>query len=124
MFADGTLFYPKNSTELRPDDLATLETVACSARATENRVVVEGFASADERDSERLSLRRAIGVKDLLVEYGVKSEQIAISAHGAQLPIASDGDTAGRAKNRRVDFTAGQIGPTHCGGMHRSQPRT
>ncbi|REN05281.1 hypothetical protein DSI41_25215, partial [Mycobacterium tuberculosis] len=70
MLAEGALYYLKDSTELQPNDLVTLQSVACDAKATGNRVTLEGNASSDEKHPDQLSLRRAIDVKDRLIRHG------------------------------------------------------
>lgn len=49
-----------------------------------------------------LSLRRAEAVRDALIGHGIAPSRIAVSGEGAAVPVASNDDAAGRARNRRV----------------------
>lgn len=50
-----------------------------------------------------LSLERAAHTRDYLTARGVNPARIAIDGRGEREPIASNDDTAGRARNRRVE---------------------
>lgn len=124
VLAEGALYYLKDSTELQPNDLVTLQSVACDAKATGNRVTLEGNASSDEKHPDQLSLRRAIDVKDRLIRHGVHSDQIAIAAYGVKRPTVSNELPEGRALNRVLFFSAGPVSSGECSKMIRSFPRT
>jgi outer membrane protein OmpA-like peptidoglycan-associated protein len=67
-------------------------------------VVVQGFtdSSGSPQSNQELSERRALAVKDFLIERGVNGRRIAAIGHGEQYPIASNGFEDGRRRNRRV----------------------
>ena len=83
---------------------------------------IAGHSDSAGSDTANLaaSRRRADAVRDWLVEHGVAEDRITVVAFGEQNPIAPnalpDGkpDTAGRAKNRRVELTIApsQAAPT------------
>lgn len=66
------------------------------------RIAGHTDATGSPEANRSLSLRRAEAVRDALVERGVGLARIAVSGEGAALPVASNDDAAGRARNRRV----------------------
>jgi outer membrane protein OmpA-like peptidoglycan-associated protein len=66
------------------------------------RVAGHTDATGSPEANRSLSLRRAEAVRDALVERGIALSRIAVSGEGAGLPVASNDDAAGRARNRRV----------------------
>ena len=54
--------------------------------------------------NETLSTHRAQAVKDVLLEHGVKPDQVLTEGFGESKPIASNKSPSGRAKNRRVEL--------------------
>jgi outer membrane protein OmpA-like peptidoglycan-associated protein len=67
-------------------------------------VVVQGFtdSSGAPRYNQELSERRALAVKDILIQRGVNGRRVAAIGHGESYPIASNGFEDGRRRNRRV----------------------
>jgi outer membrane protein OmpA-like peptidoglycan-associated protein len=53
--------------------------------------------------NETLSQNRAQAVKDILLQNGVNSNQVATEGFGESKPVASNTTRAGQAKNRRVE---------------------
>ncbi|MBX2799378.1 MAG: OmpA family protein [Myxococcales bacterium] len=70
-------------------------------------VQVEGHTDSDGGDSYnlRLSQARALAVVEFLVGAGVSQSRVQAKGFGESLPIASNDTTAGKAQNRRVEFT-------------------
>ena len=58
-----------------------------------------------EPDNVKLSLNRAESVIAKLVELGVSKSQLNAKGLGSSKPVASNDDLAGRAKNRRIEFS-------------------
>ena len=52
----------------------------------------------------KLSDKRALEVKEYLMEKGVKKERIVTTPYGSTLPIAPNTTPEGRQKNRRVEI--------------------
>lgn len=70
-------------------------------------VTIEGHTDyiASNEYNMKLSKRRAEAVKAKLIELGVEPSRIVETiAKGEEEPIADNGTTEGRAKNRRVEF--------------------
>jgi outer membrane protein OmpA-like peptidoglycan-associated protein len=71
------------------------------------RAEVEGHTDSigDDNYNQRLSERRAMAVRDLLVdEYGVAASQVTAVGRGETMPLASNKSAEGRNANRRVDL--------------------
>jgi len=58
-----------------------------------------------ESDNVKLSASRAESVVTKLVELGVSKSQLSAQGLGSSKPVASNDDLAGRAKNRRIEFS-------------------
>ena len=71
------------------------------------RVKLEGYADSSGSATYNLNLgrRRAQAVRDFLVKYGARTDQIGIGAHGEQHPAADNALRTGRWMNRRVEIT-------------------
>lgn len=67
-------------------------------------VYVEGHADnqSTRYDARRRSERRALQVRDYMVERGVEPNMILVDYHGSQFPVASNDTAEGRAQNRRT----------------------
>lgn len=68
------------------------------------RVRVDGHTDASGKDSynEQLSLRRAKSVAKVLMQVGMKEENIQLRGLGSSEPVASNDTATGRTENRRV----------------------
>ncbi|KXX68793.1 OmpA family protein [Flammeovirga sp. SJP92] len=56
--------------------------------------------------NKKLSLQRAVAVKNELIKNGVKSERLETIGWGSEKPIAPNDSEVGRLKNRRVSIKA------------------
>ena len=72
------------------------------------RVKVDGHADASVLDKSSVSLRRAEGVRNALVRYGVKAARIEVNGYGDTFPIARDDSPEARAANNRVVITVSE----------------
>lgn len=71
------------------------------------KLIVAGHTDSrgPETDNVKLSLDRAESVIAKLVELGVGKSQLSGEGLGSSKPVASNDDLAGRAKNRRIEFS-------------------
>ncbi len=71
------------------------------------RIEISGHTDSigDPEYNKDLSRRRAEAVKSYLVENGIKPERVETRGAGMDEPVASNTSAAGRAKNRRIEFT-------------------
>jgi chemotaxis protein MotB len=104
LFGEGDATLTGNARE-------TLGTVAGLLKDDTHAIEVEGHTdttpirNAAFPSNWELSAVRASSVVRLFVESGVLERRLAAVGRGANLPIASNDDPAGRARNRRVAIT-------------------
>jgi outer membrane protein OmpA-like peptidoglycan-associated protein len=92
---------------LKPDSQAQLTQLGdILSKYPKDRIRVEGFtdSSGGKSFNQLLSQQRAQTVVNVLVQRGVKSEQITAQGLGTSAPLASNTSANGRAKNRRVEL--------------------
>ncbi len=98
-----------NSAELTPVGEELLdEIVDALAQFPEVGVEIGGHADSqgDDADNLALSERRARSVKVYLVDRGIDGDRLAVVGYGETRPIADNSTAEGRARNRRIEFTA------------------
>jgi flagellar motor protein MotB len=112
----GSVLFAVNSDELRPDGQELLKTLVPALQvylgSRDELLMVSGFTDdqpvlADNRrfdDNLELSAQRALTVTRALIEAGMPSSRVFSAAFGAEQPVASNADEAGRASNRRVEL--------------------
>ena len=57
-----------------------------------------------EELNNRLSMDRAVNVRDYLRNHGVDQGRMIVNGRGEQQPVASNDNAIGRAQNRRVEI--------------------
>lgn len=103
-----SVFYPvdKMHVERNEDRAVLLAHARFLAEHPEQKVRIEGHC--DERGSNEynlaLGLRRAEGVKKLLLLGGAKTDQIETVSYGEEKPKAAGHDEASWSRNRRTDL--------------------
>jgi len=72
----------------------------------DRNVLIEGHTDNVGSDKYNLELsgRRADSVRNALVELDIDASRIQSAGLGSSIPVASNDDDAGRAKNRRVEI--------------------
>jgi outer membrane protein OmpA-like peptidoglycan-associated protein len=60
--------------------------------------------TGDPAANKKLSLDRAIVVKEIMIKSGIAEGRIATDGYGQEKPIASNDTEAGRAQNRRTEL--------------------
>ena len=112
----GSVLFPVNSDELRPEGRALLQSLVHPLRVylgeRNEMLMVSGFTddkpvTENNRrftDNLELSAQRALTVTRALIEEGMPSSQVFAAAFGAEQPVASNGSEQGRALNRRVEM--------------------
>jgi len=113
----GSVLFAFNSAELQPEGRQLLGSLAgplaTYLSARDEMLMVSGFT--DDRqvrdggrakfvDNWELAAQRALTVTRALIEDGVPSPAVFAAAFGAEQPVASNADAAGRALNRRVEM--------------------
>ncbi|WP_326542951.1 OmpA family protein [Pseudorhodoferax sp.] len=113
----GSVLFAFNSAELQPEGrqlLASLAAPLATYLAARDQVLmVSGFTDDRQvRDGSRagfadnweLSAQRALTVMRALIADGLPAPAVFAAAFGAEQPVASNADAAGRALNRRVEL--------------------
>ncbi len=112
----GNVLFLLNSDALQDEGRALMRELAPALSAylvaRDEILMVSGFT--DDRpvlggnrryaDNWELSAQRALTVTRALIEAGVPADAVFAAAFGAQQPVSSNEDEAGRARNRRVEI--------------------
>ena len=108
---NASVLFGEGDAALAGNGRETLGTVAGLLKDDSHAIEVEGhtdntpIASAAFPSNWELSAVRASSVVRLFVESGVAEGRLAAVGRGANQPLASNDDPAGRARNRRVAVT-------------------
>lgn len=112
----GSLLFALNSDQLQPQGRDLLKSLAgpltVYLRSHDEILMVSGFTDDQQvrtgsrhfADNWELSAQRALTVMRALIDAGVPAQSVFAAAFGAQQPVSSNADDAGRAKNRRVEI--------------------
>lgn len=112
----GSVLFALNSDQLQPEGRDVLRSLAVPLsdylRTRDEVLMVSGFTDDRQvRDSNRqfadnweLSAQRALTVTRALIAEGMPAGSVFAAAFGAEQPVASNADEAGRASNRRVEM--------------------
>jgi OOP family OmpA-OmpF porin len=99
--------FKTGSAELTPESITVLARVANSLTKNPDVIIeVRGHTDAQgaTEANRDLSQRRAIAVREVLIQMGVPSTHITAVGFGEDQPIADNATAEGRAKNRRVEL--------------------
>jgi outer membrane protein OmpA-like peptidoglycan-associated protein len=101
------IYFDSGAATLKPESLPALQEIATSfAHLGVEQMLIEGHTDdrgTEERNVE-LSQARADSVRAQLIELGVPADALRAEGFGSSRPVAPNTTSAGRAKNRRVDF--------------------
>jgi outer membrane protein OmpA-like peptidoglycan-associated protein len=103
----GDVLFATAKTELLPGAMATIEKLASFlAEYPDKTLLVEGHTDNVGSDAynQDLSERRAISVRNALIQAGVEGSRIDTIGLGESRPITDNSTSAGRLKNRRVEI--------------------
>lgn len=106
-FATETVHFDFDKASIKANDIAKVEKVASHLKSNPtHRVRVEGHC--DERGTEEynrsLGERRALAVREKLIQFGVSYERIRTMSYGEDTPVAFGHDEASWSQNRRGVF--------------------
>jgi OOP family OmpA-OmpF porin len=93
---------------LRPESLSTLDAatkVFAQYPDVRLRISVHTDNLGQAADNRALSGRRANALRDYLIDRGIAAGRVEARGAGQEEPIASNANEAGRAANRRVEFS-------------------
>lgn len=97
-----------SSDRIKPSSFEVLDDIVDIMEANpQYKLYIAGYASSDGDDDENLKLSkdRAASVRKYIEEKGIASSRLRSEGFGEANPIADNSTSAGRAKNRRVEFT-------------------
>jgi outer membrane protein OmpA-like peptidoglycan-associated protein len=103
----GDVLFSTGKTELLPGAMTTIDKLASFLREYPAKtVLVEGHTDnvGSNAYNQDLSERRAISVKNALIQAGVDGSRIDTTGLGESQPITDNTTSAGRLKNRRVEI--------------------
>ncbi|MCG7944740.1 MAG: OmpA family protein, partial [Candidatus Thiodiazotropha taylori] len=103
----GDVLFSSGKTDLLPGAMSTIDKLASFlGEYPEKTVLIEGHTDNVGTDEYNLDLseRRALSVKEALVQVGVDASRIDTLGLGESTPITDNTTAAGRLKNRRVEI--------------------
>ncbi len=98
--------FRSGSAQLTAGSIGVLAEVASSLRAWPDKSIeIRGHTdnTGIAENNRELSQRRAMSVRDSLIQMGISPSRISAVGYGEDFPIADNGTSAGRAENRRVE---------------------
>jgi OOP family OmpA-OmpF porin len=96
-----------NSARLKSESYPVLfHAVQVLLQNPDMRIEIQGHTDniGTEKGNERLSLKRAVSVKNYLAARGVSANRMTTVGYGEANPIADNKTAQGRAMNRRIEF--------------------
>ncbi len=101
------LYFVSGKDELAPESLLTIAHIKAElARRPVPEITVEGHTDrvGSVEANDRLALKRAEMMRQLLMEQGVKVEAIEVAGRGEREPLVPTADEVPEARNRRVEI--------------------
>ena len=108
---DTSIRFQNASAEILPESARVLSKLALAARQCDGfKITIAGHTDSvgSAALNQSLSEARARAVVAWLVENGADTEQMTARGFGETKPIANNQTPAGRARNRRIDFSIDQ----------------
>src|SRR5262245_13746376 len=106
-FVFDNLNFETGSTKLTQDSIPTVNSLVAILKAHPAVVIrLEGHTdnTGDAASNKKLSLDRAVAVKEIIIAGGIADTRIGTDGYGEEKPIASNQTEEGRAKNRRTEL--------------------
>lgn len=101
------LLFAPGSAELTPTARKLLLRVGEVLSFATSDVYISGHtdsAPGGRMDNFTLSTERALSVLGVFVEHGLPQQRFSVAGYGPEMPMGSNDNEAGRAKNRRVEI--------------------
>ena len=111
----GDVLFNVDQSNLTAGGMQILQKLADVMREHPDRnVMVEGFtdSTGSEEHNLVLSQRRAESVRSALMNMGIEGTRISTRGYGEAYPVASNGNSADRQLNRRVEIVLSDAGRT------------
>ncbi|MGB3750807.1 MAG: OmpA family protein [Arcobacteraceae bacterium] len=102
-----TIYYNANSYDIRNDSFEKLnKMVAFLNKYPKYKATLFGHTSSEgtKKSNQILSEKRALSMRQYLIEKGISSSKISVFGKASTEPIASNATKAGQEENRRVEI--------------------
>ena len=109
VFDSGRLNFDFDKSVVKPQYFELLRNVKDYAEQNDFRLTIIGHTDSKGTDAYNMALgmRRAIAVRDKLIEFGLDPARIlSVESRGESEPIAPNDTEQGRFENRRIEFKA------------------
>lgn len=106
VFTLGDVLFATGKSDLRSGAMANFDRLAETLKKQPDRhITIEGHTDSVGSESLNLALsqKRADAVKDYLVGRGIPTDNVSTTGKGESAPLASNDNSSGRQKNRRVE---------------------
>jgi chemotaxis protein MotB len=103
---EGSVLFDSGSADLSANGKSTLKQLVETVRGHGGAVRISGHTDSDPikhsswKDNTRLSVGRALSVRDFLIGNGVEPDTLSVAGYGEFQPV----DPADKARNRRVEI--------------------
>ena len=107
VFDSGRLNFDFDKSVVKPQYFELLRNVKDYAEQNDFRLTIIGHTDSKGTDAYNMALgmRRAIAVRDKLIEFGLDPARIlGVESRGESEPIAPNDTAEGRFENRRIEF--------------------
>jgi len=104
-----SIFFNSGKSTFKTGDVATVTSLDAIKEILKNypnaKFSIEGHTDADGSDklNQKLSEDRANAVRNILIEKGLKAENLTAVGFGESKPVGSNKTKAGKAENRRTE---------------------
>ena len=105
VLATEEVYFDFGRHELRPDDIARLESIIAQLEDHEYvllKITAHTDAIGTDGANQLLSQKRGEAVKSFLITKGIPDSLMQVAVYGETKPVASNDDDEGRQKNRRA----------------------
>ena len=109
VFDSGRLNFDFDKSVVKPQYFELLRNVKDYVEQNDFRLTIIGHTDSKGTDAYNMALgmRRAIAVRDKLIEFGLDPARIlSVESRGESEPIAPNDTEQGRFENRRIEFKA------------------
>ncbi len=100
------LYFKTNSIDLLPESERVLQDIVTMVQQqSAQRITVVGHSDTkgDPADNFKLSMNRAVAVKNQLAGKGISEATIDVTCHGEENPLVKTADNVSNERNRRVE---------------------
>ncbi|MFA0412208.1 OmpA family protein [Vibrio renipiscarius] len=105
---NGRVYFNFDSDELTSASIAVLDALLTKIQRAPQNIELQGHTDSigSKGYNFSLGLKRSESVQEYLVENDIDERKIKTTSFGENKPVASNQDSKGREKNRRVEITA------------------